>query len=553
MYKSIVWGLLVAGTGVVSYAQCPATLQVGYRTVTANGRSTVVWYPATTAESPINYGRLSGSVAQNAPAATCARFPVVLFSHGFRGCNTQSVQITETLARRGYIVAAPNHRDAGCSTDGGTAVQTSFTQPETWTDATYVDRRDDVKATLDWLLASPEFGAFADPARIGVMGHSLGGYTAIGLTGGWPSWKDSRFRAALLLSPYLEPYLIQNRLTGMNVPALYQGGTLDVSITPYIDGSKGNAYGITSAPKLFLSLPRATHFEWTTSTCTRVASTIAACLGADANARLAVDYSSNFLDRFVSGQDRSALWSAQPGLADFRRLSLTSSVSAASYKDSILATDSIVAAFGDALTSSTAFASSLPLPSTLGGIRVSLEDSNRRVSQAQIFYASPKQVNFLLPSEIAPGTVTINVRPETGPEILSTGTFTAVALAPALFTASGDGRGVPAAQSLLVRSDGTRSLDLVFNPTTLAPVALDPRAGELYIILYGTGFRRGVAAEARIGSVTVPVLSISLTPGFFGLDQIAIGPIPAGAPSGVSDLAITVEGRAANIVNLTFQ
>ncbi|MFN0101062.1 MAG: hypothetical protein ACKV2U_03110 [Bryobacteraceae bacterium] len=551
MHKLILWGILIVGTGVASYAQCPATLQVGYRTVTANGRSTVIWYPTTAPESTVSYGRLNGSAAQDAAAATCARFPVVMFSHGFSGCNTQSVHITETLARRGYIVVAPNHRDASCNADGGTGIQLPFTQPETWTDGTYSDRRDDIKATLDWLLASPEFSGSADPTRIAAAGHSLGGYTSIGLTGGWPSWKDPRFKAALLLSPYLEPYLIQNRLAGMSVPALYQGGTLDITITPYIDGSKGNAYAMSGAPKLYLSLSRATHFEWTNSTCTRVASTIASCLSADANARLAVDYSSNFLDRFLSGTDRTALWSAQPGLAEFRRLSLASPVSAASYLDSTVATDSIVAAFGDAMAAGATSASSVPLPTTLGGVTVSLEDSNRRVHAAQIFFVSPRQVNFLLPADVAPGAVNVTVR--NGTEIVSTGKLNALPVVPALFSAAGDGKGVPAAQSLLVKPDGSRSLDLIFTPSTLAPIALDHRAGELYIILYGTGFRRGAAAEAKIGSVTVPVFGISSTPGFFGLDQIAIGPIPAGVPAGVSDLVITVEGRAANTVKLTFK
>ncbi len=41
-------------------------------------------------------------------------YPVILFSHGFTGCGTQSVFLTEALAQDGYFVLAPNHRDAGC-------------------------------------------------------------------------------------------------------------------------------------------------------------------------------------------------------------------------------------------------------------------------------------------------------------------------------------------------------------------------------------------------------------------------------------------------------
>src|ERR1700733_2124126 len=58
------------------------------------GRAVAVWKPAGTAPS--------------------AGFPVVVFSHGFGGCNTQSVFLMEALANAGYLVVAPNHADASC-------------------------------------------------------------------------------------------------------------------------------------------------------------------------------------------------------------------------------------------------------------------------------------------------------------------------------------------------------------------------------------------------------------------------------------------------------
>jgi Platelet-activating factor acetylhydrolase, isoform II len=38
-------------------------------------------------------------------------WPLIIFSHGFHGCATQSVFLTEALAADGYAVFAPNHRD----------------------------------------------------------------------------------------------------------------------------------------------------------------------------------------------------------------------------------------------------------------------------------------------------------------------------------------------------------------------------------------------------------------------------------------------------------
>jgi Platelet-activating factor acetylhydrolase, isoform II len=52
---------------------------------------------------------------ETAPAAP----PIVVFSHGFHGCATQSRFLVIALASAGYLVVAPNHRDAICN--GGSA------------------------------------------------------------------------------------------------------------------------------------------------------------------------------------------------------------------------------------------------------------------------------------------------------------------------------------------------------------------------------------------------------------------------------------------------
>ncbi len=100
------------------------------------------------------------------------------------------------LAEAGYLVLAPNHKDALC----GTARQAGTRKPperplgdaSQWDDSTYRVRAADVKAVLDAALAGKSFeGVPVDAARVGLAGRSLGGYTVLGLAGGWPSWKDS--------------------------------------------------------------------------------------------------------------------------------------------------------------------------------------------------------------------------------------------------------------------------------------------------------------------------------------------------------------------------
>ena len=199
-------------------------------------------------------------------------YPVILFSHGFTGCGTQSVFLTEALAGAGYVVLAPDHRDAACGAghDGQLLAKLStfdsqepFHSPEAWSASTYRDRRVDVEAVLDAVLKSGSVqGVPINSSRIGLAGHSLGGYTVLGLAGAWPLWKDRRIKAVLALSPYCTPFLAKGDLPHLDVPVMYQGGTLDIGITPFVRG-KGGAYELTSAPKYFVELGGAGHFAWT--------------------------------------------------------------------------------------------------------------------------------------------------------------------------------------------------------------------------------------------------------------------------------------------------
>ncbi len=199
-------------------------------------------------------------------------YPVVLFSPGFASCGRQSVALTEGLSHAGYLVLAPDHRDAACgpSREGrhfeklsSVWSQKPFLRPESWSDATYRDRRDDLEAILDAVLKQKSFqGIRVDPNRVGLAGHSLGGYTVLGLAGAWPSWKDARVKAVLALSPYCTPYIRKGTLGGLGVPVMYQGGTLDIGVTPFVR-RRGGAYDQTSSPKYYIEFGGASHLAWT--------------------------------------------------------------------------------------------------------------------------------------------------------------------------------------------------------------------------------------------------------------------------------------------------
>jgi len=304
---------------------CAGPFRVGYRIVRFGTVTAAVWYPSGTAQRAHTYA--PGVVGHVAPAgeplARCGRFPLVVFSHGVGGCAIQSVFFTETLARRGYVVAAPEHRDALlCSLEGrGQAAAApvsppSVFDPASWSAASYAERRDDIRAILDAMPREAPWSGVVDADRIGIAGHSLGGYVALAMAGGWPEWHDPRLRAALLLSPYSLPLSMRGRLRAVRVPVMYQGADFDIGVTPFLEGPEG-AYAQSNAPKYYAKLRGGHHFVWTNLQCAGTAH-VAACLASRPEARLINDYGIGFLDQHLAGTPHRFLRLGNPALSDYR-------------------------------------------------------------------------------------------------------------------------------------------------------------------------------------------------------------------------------------------
>lgn len=212
-----------------------------HETLTLNGRTVAVWQP--------EVGRLQA--------------PLILFSHGINGCETQSSFLTQALADAGFIVAAPRHKDAICDKERGLKrPQESFAHAENWTPETHTDRKDDILAVLEALKNDPKFNERIDFNNIGLLGHSLGGYTVLGLAGGWKEWKMPNVKAVVALSPYCQPFAKQKTLEGISAPVQYQGGTRDMGITPFIIRENG-CYDQTPSPAMFVEFQSVGHFSWT--------------------------------------------------------------------------------------------------------------------------------------------------------------------------------------------------------------------------------------------------------------------------------------------------
>ena len=238
----------------------------------------------------------------------------------------------------------------------------------------------------------------------------------------------------------------------------------------------------------------------------------------------------------------------------------TAHISAASFTPGSLAPDSIIACFGTNMATGTESSNTVPLPTTLAGTRMLVRDSAGMAREAPLFFVSPAQINYLLPTGTASGTATITITASNG--AISAGQFEVTSTAPGLFSANANGRGVPAA--ILVRaSGGTQRVEQVVRFDTTAnsfvpiPIDLGPVGDQVFLILFGTGirYRAGLNnVSCVLGGTAVEVGYAGAQGDLVGLDQINLGPLPRSlAGRGNVNLILTVEGRAANTVQVTIQ
>ncbi len=205
-----------------------------------------VWYPVDPGTSgaaeptslPLAPGiGLDSEVAvENLPVSDRRDQPLVIFSHGYEGINKQSVDLMETLASHGFVVAAPEH------------VGNSQSAPGDPFDVAAANRVPDVSFLIDTMTAkhreaADPFAGRLDEEHVSVVGHSFGAMTAIGTAAGWAGAEpDPRVVAIVAVSGVIDGELQQDdrsgpnagfrssQLEGVEIPVLLMGGTEDVSV-----------------------------------------------------------------------------------------------------------------------------------------------------------------------------------------------------------------------------------------------------------------------------------------------------------------------------------
>lgn len=240
-------------------------------------------------------------------------------------------------------------------------------------------------------------------------------------------------------------------------------------------------------------------------------------------------------------------------------VSALASVSAASYSGTSLASESLVTLFGTSLANETTTANSLPLPTTLADVSVKVRDSAGIERLAPLFFVSPTQINCQLPAGTMNGRATLTVTRNNA--TVGFGTAAITALAPALFAANANGQGIAAAVVLRIR-DGVPSYEPVARYDTMqsrfvaAPIDLGPETDQVFLLLFGTGlrFRSSLAAvSATIGNLAAQVSYAGAQGDLIGLDQINLALPRSLSGRGEVNLALTVDGQAANTVTISFR
>jgi dienelactone hydrolase len=267
--------------------RCPVGVRTGEWTDTGRDRTLPVeiWYPASEAHrgedldetrcdryTPMPMApEVVQSAVRDAEAETGPR-PLIVFSHGFGGERRQTTHLCTHWASHGYAVVAMDHVGNTALDMMQAAAAEGDVNPAGQIAQFMADRPADASFVIDRALAGAS-GLAIDAERIGISGHSFGGWTTLATTG-----RDNRIRAALPLAPAggqtpLTPPGFANDMADAlaldwerPVETLYLVAEFDTLLP--LDGMR-DLHGRTPKPRRGVNLLNADHFHF----CDRVEQT----------------------------------------------------------------------------------------------------------------------------------------------------------------------------------------------------------------------------------------------------------------------------------------
>jgi uncharacterized protein (TIGR03437 family) len=226
-----------------------------------------------------------------------------------------------------------------------------------------------------------------------------------------------------------------------------------------------------------------------------------------------------------------------------------------------LAADSLATAFGSNLAPNTE-AGGAPYPTSLGGISLQVVDATGTMRLAQLLYASPSQINYLVPAGTAPGTATVQIADGTGN--VSSSTTQIQPVSPAIFTANDAGYGVVAATAYRLVDLQIKGPVIVYECgvalATCHGVPIDVGLDSpVFVTFYTTGLRgrsSDAAVSLTIGTQSIPIRSITAdddSSAQAGVDEIQAGLPLSLRGSGEVDVVISVDGTTSNHGTISIQ
>lgn len=178
---------------------------------------------------------------------------MVLISHGTGGSPLVYRTIARHLARNGFVVEMLEHpfNNRNDNTVEGTVDNLTI-------------RPKHISMAIDWFFNSEDFTKVLKPDSVSVIGHSMGGYTALAASGGistsfpYESFDekshlinvtpDYRIKSLVLLAPASVWFKTKGALEGINIPILMLVGEKD-RFTPYFH-AEIILNGITDSTKI---------------------------------------------------------------------------------------------------------------------------------------------------------------------------------------------------------------------------------------------------------------------------------------------------------------
>lgn len=260
---------------------------VGVRTIEARDETRnrlfpcEVWYPAAPPHDgqdqaretqdcftapPMNTIRCQSAVRDAVPRA--GTIPLVLFSHSSGAGRRSATFLCTHLSSHGYIVAALDHSEIVAPELARKVDETPEQKLARWK-ALIASRVPDIVFLIDHLLGRANLfervpanaGATIDRTRIGIVGHSFGGWTALAATE-----SEQRIGAVVALAPgggsNPKPGILPVKLSfnwTREVPALYLVAENDVSLPL---AGMYELFERTPATKQMFILRRADHMHF---------------------------------------------------------------------------------------------------------------------------------------------------------------------------------------------------------------------------------------------------------------------------------------------------